>query len=139
MQLAIADTIVIPRVEVVGPSGISRADLLLDTGAALTTLSRAVVESAGYDVSGVTDFRSIVTGNGVIRAPVLRISELRIRELVVQSLLICVLDIPEAAHVEGLLGINFLKEFRTVIDYPERIPEHVVISVSVSRRTHPNS
>lgn len=32
-------------------------------------------------------------------------------------------DIPELAGIEGLLGLNFLRHFRVVIDYPSAILE----------------
>ena len=119
MRLSIRDLIVLRRVHVLGPQGTAQADLLLDTGAAITTLSTSVVEAAGFDLSTIVQTQRIVTGNGVVEAPFLLIPELRVMELSVTDLLVCVLDIPEVAHIEGLLGVNFLKRFRTVIDFPQ--------------------
>lgn len=123
MRTTIRDLVVLRRVKVVGPGGLAYADLLLDTGAALTILSRSVAEAAGYDVAATTRNQKIVTGNGVISVPVMSVEELRIQELVVSNLEVCIHDIPEVAHVEGLLGINFLKRFRTLLDYPNGILE----------------
>lgn len=118
MRIPISDIIVLRRVGIFGPSSSAYADLLLDTGAALTTLSRSVLQVAGYDVENLSEQQKIVTGNGVVLAPIVRVHKLQLLDLEVQDLLVCVHDIPEVAHVEGLIGVNFLKHFRTVIDFP---------------------
>ena len=123
MRQTVKGPIVVRRVEIVGPAGTSFADLLLDTGAALTMLSPLIVESAGYDVSTAKSKQQIITGNGAIKVPILTVSELRVGDLRVDNFSVCVHSIPEVAHIQGLLGLDFLKRFRTVIDYPNGFME----------------
>jgi predicted aspartyl protease len=109
--------LILRRVEVHGPGSTSLADLLLDTGAAMTMLSPTLVEAAGYDISSASSRQTLVTGNGVVEVPVIRVAELRVSELAVRDLLVSVHEIPEVAHFEGLLGLDFLRHFCTTIDY----------------------
>lgn len=120
MRMPLHDLAVLRRVRLVGPAGEAQADLLLDTGATLTTLSKSVLEAAGYDLNQTEGTRRIVTENGVVELPVIRVHELRIDELEVTDLLVVVHDIPEVAHVEGLIGVNCLRQFRIVFDFPGR-------------------
>lgn len=94
MRVPASEAIVLRRAKIIGPSREAQAGLLLDTGAALTTLSRSILELAGYDVSQATASKRIVTGNGVVEVPVMRVLELRIEELTVKDLLVCVHEMP---------------------------------------------
>jgi clan AA aspartic protease (TIGR02281 family) len=97
----------------------STADLLFDTGASLTILSRSVVEAAGYDLAKAKHRQRILTGNGTIELPMLQIAALKVAEIEIRNLMVCVHDIPGETNVEGLLGVNALRTLRTVIDYPQ--------------------
>ena len=59
----------------------------------------------------------IVTANGVIEAPMITIDAIQVAELRVQNVEVICHDIPEIAGIEGLLGLSFLRHFRTVVDY----------------------
>ena len=117
MRQPVSNIIVLRRVEIAGQGGAVWADLLLDTGAAITILSKTTIETAGYDLSAASESQRIVTGSSVIEVPVIKVAELRVQELVVKDILVCVHNIPEVANIHGLLGMNFLKHFRTVVDF----------------------
>ncbi len=119
MRQPIRDLIVLKQVEVDGPDSTSRVDLLLDTGASVTILSRSVLESAGYNLEGLKDSLKLVTGNGSIELPMIRVDALRFGVHEVHDLVVGVHDIPGVGNIEGLLGVNALRHFRTVLDYPQ--------------------
>jgi predicted aspartyl protease len=60
---------------------------------------------------------AIVTANGVIEAPLITVERIHIADLRAESVEVICHDIPEITGVEGLLGLSFLKHFRTLIDY----------------------
>lgn len=93
-----------------------RTLLLIDTGASTTVISELVFRRLQRRVS--TEFLGrygINTANGQIRAPVYRFASLSIGEFSVPDIAIVVLPLEEL-EADGLLGMNFLRAFRFVID-----------------------
>lgn len=117
MRFPIGIPLVVRNIKISGPKGSIRVDLILDTGAALTALSWSVLRIIGYDPAIVPERREIVTANGVIEVPKLRVDSITIGDVEAQGMEIICHDIPELAGIRGLLGLSFLKHFRTVIDY----------------------
>jgi len=91
--------------------------MILDTGAALTALSWADLKVIGYDPAIVPDRQEIITANGVIEVPRLTVNRIVLVDMEASDVEIICHDIPELAGIRGLLGLSFLKRFRTVIDY----------------------
>lgn len=61
--------------------------------------------------------KPIVTANGVIEAPLITVYRIQVADLRAKAIDVVCHDIPELAGIEGLLGLSFLKHFRTLIDY----------------------
>ena len=59
-----------------GPAGEAVLRLALDTGATGSLVNRNVIESVGYDLTGVSDRVRITTGSGVEFVPRLRVEML---------------------------------------------------------------
>lgn len=119
MRLPVGIPLVIRNVKITGPKGSVRVDLIFDTGAVFTALSRSVLKFIGYDPAIVSERQDIVTANGVIEVPRLCVNSIAIRNLEAKDVEVICHDIPELVEVRGLLGLSFLKHFRTVIDYKE--------------------
>jgi clan AA aspartic protease (TIGR02281 family) len=117
MRLVIGIPLVVRNVKISGPKGSIMVDLILDTGANLTALSWSVLRIIGYDPAVVPERREIVTANGVIEVPKLRVDHITVGDVEAQDVEVICHDIPELAGIRGLLGLSFLKHFRTVIDY----------------------
>lgn len=117
MRLPIGIPLVVRNVKVVGPAGLIRVDLIFDTGAAFTALSWAMLKVIGYDPASVHERQEIVTANGVIEVPKLCVHSIAVGDADASDVEVICHDIPELAGVRGLLGLSFLKHFRTVIDY----------------------
>jgi clan AA aspartic protease (TIGR02281 family) len=119
MRFPIDIPLVVKNVKISGPKGTVRVDLIFDTGAAFTSLSRSVVKIIGYDPALAKERQEIITANGVLDVPKLRVESITVGDIEAKEVDVICHDIPELVEVRGLLGLSFLKHFRTVIDYKE--------------------
>lgn len=119
MRFPIGIPLVVRNVKIVGPAGFARVDLILDTGAALTVLSWSVLKVIGYDPAVAPERHETITANGIIEVPKLRVESIAMGNAEVRDVEVICHDIPELAGIRGLLGLSFLKRFRTIIDYRE--------------------
>lgn len=117
--------IVIERVKVEGPSASREVDLILDSGARFVSLSWEVLEDIGYAPVIVSERVKIVTANGVIEVPLLKVKGISIGELFTEEVEVICHTIPELAEVDGLLGLSFLKSFKVTMDFRKGIGEIV--------------
>lgn len=91
--------------------------MILDTGATFTSISWSVALDIGYDPAVSQKRVSTITANGIIELPLITVDGMEIEGLRSQNIEVTCQDIPELAGVEGLLGLDFLRNFRTVLDY----------------------
>jgi predicted aspartyl protease len=71
----------------------------------------------GYDPAVVEEREKIVTANGVIEVPRLKIEKISVGDIEADNVDVICHDIPEMVGITGLLGLSFIKNFRTVIDF----------------------
>jgi len=93
-----------------------RVTLLIDTGASMTTLSRASfdrISTQGFKPHGARMFN---TANGLTRAEVYRTSSVGLGDTELDDVDIAVMDYQSAPGVDGLLGMNVLRHFQFEID-----------------------
>jgi len=119
MRLSTAVPLVLRNVRIVGPRGLVKVDMILDTGAVFTALSWADLKVLGYDPAVVPTRQEIITANGIIEVPKLKVNSIGVGDAEAKDVDVICHDIPELAGIRGLLGLSFLKHFRTVIDYRE--------------------
>jgi len=92
-------------------------NLLIDTGASLTTLSRASFDSLiSYGDAVEQDRRRFRTAGGVTTGTVYTVSEFSLGPYLLNDTQIAVLDFTMKPGVDGLLGMNVLGQFRFQID-----------------------
>jgi clan AA aspartic protease (TIGR02281 family) len=119
MRFPINTPLLIRNVKISGPKGSVRVDMVLDTGAALTAVSWPDLKAVGYDPAIIPERQEIITANGIIEVPKLRIESISVGDAEAKNVEIICHDIPELAGIRGLLGLSFLRHFRTIIDYKE--------------------
>jgi clan AA aspartic protease (TIGR02281 family) len=117
MQIKLEIPVVLRRLKVVGPTGFREIDVVLDTGAVYTVIAWDVIKDIGYDPAISKRRMPIITANGVIEAPLITVERIQIADVGAESVDVICHDIPEITGIEGLLGLSFLKHFRTLIDY----------------------
>jgi predicted aspartyl protease len=109
--------LVIVPVRLWGPGGRSIVRLALDTGATATLVNWDIAVLLGYDPSASPTRRQITTPSGVEFAPEVSID--RIEALGMERLRFPVLchTLPPSADVDGLLGLDFLRGQRVILDF----------------------
>ena len=88
---------------------------LLDTGASHTIITRSTAESLGLDDWESLDWMIFSTSGGQVRSPILELDSIRVGDTELEDVEVAV-DVD--SHLTfGLLGMNFLKHFRVVVDH----------------------
>ena len=91
--------------------------MILDTGAAYTMIDRTTADKLGYHSGRLSKKVQIVTANGRVWVPLLRMQRIAFQDIGVSNIPVIVHDIPGIVDVDGLLGLSFLRHFKTTIDY----------------------
>ena len=101
-----------------GPSGRANVQLVLDTGAVLTTLAPSVAKSIGY--SPVTSIKPTVTRTAaaVERGYLVQLMELSTVGVTAPAVHVNVAEL--GYGIDGVLGMNFLLDFNIEIHPAER-------------------
>lgn len=84
--------------------------LILDTGATFTTLSRGTAKRLAIDLDGMLPRIQLSTANGIITAPLDRLSSIRLGEARVENIT-ALIPVRDNLGPPGLFGLNFLNEF----------------------------
>jgi clan AA aspartic protease (TIGR02281 family) len=96
--------------------------LLIDTGASVTAVSQQYFDNLNnrYKTKYLGRF-SIGTAGGSIMSSMYQFQKLTINHVTVQNLPVVILPIPSIANADGLLGMNFLREFDFKIDQRQSV------------------
>lgn len=94
-----------------GPCRYQDVALLLDTGAAATTIEPAVLEALGYGPSDAIARTSVPVPAGRWRGHLLRVQRFEALGTSFSSFVVHALAIGDDHGVDGLLGMNFLENF----------------------------
>lgn len=95
--------------------------LIIDTGATTTTLARRSFERL-TDTRGVTELGPQVfnTANGVAQGTMYRVDSVQLGGQRLSDVHIAVLDFDAPSEIDGLLGMNILRNFRFQVDQDEQ-------------------
>ena len=93
------------------------ATLLIDTGSSYTIISWQALESLGIDPAVSKIRRSLMTANGLIQVPEVRIEEFHCFGKMLKAFPLVAHTIPLGGEVTGVLGMNFLRQQATSLDF----------------------
>jgi clan AA aspartic protease (TIGR02281 family) len=95
-------------------------EFLVDTGSAYTALSRDLVAllSIRIDASRTTAIAPV--HGSIVRVPSITLAELSLGGFRVTNSQAVVLELPHQLRLDGLLGMNVLKQFRMTIEIDTR-------------------
>jgi clan AA aspartic protease (TIGR02281 family) len=89
---------------------------VVDTGASYTMISSAVAKELDIDTEQNRKTAPFQTANGIIQAPLVNLESIAVGGIEILNLTAAVHDAIPDAKVAGLLGLNFLSNFRMDID-----------------------
>lgn len=94
--------------------------LALDTGATMTIVSHKVLEKIGADLANA---ESTTFGNatGAHSATYTIVKSVGIQDAIVNNLEVVAYTLPEDYGIDGVIGLNFLRHFRIVLDFEKGI------------------
>ena len=92
------------------------ARLVVDTGATYTMISAATAKELSIDPQRAPRTMPFQTANGVIQAPLTNLESVTVGGMEIKNLTAAIHDAVPSAQVAGLLGLNFLSNFRLDID-----------------------
>ena len=85
------------------------ATFLVDTGASYTVITPRVAKKLGIVVTPETPRISIVTANGVVKAPIVTVDKIAIGQVEVEDIQVVIQPLGHDPLLAGLLGMNFFK------------------------------
>jgi aspartyl protease family protein len=88
--------------------------LLVDTGAGYTILPVELVDALGYDLTKPSGKVRLITANGLIIAPLVKVTWLNCLGKLARNFEIAVHTIP-ATSFDGVLGMDFLVRYEAII------------------------
>ncbi|HEX9445157.1 MAG TPA: aspartyl protease family protein [Candidatus Binatia bacterium] len=97
-------------------NGKAAARFVVDTGATYTTISQATAKELEIDLGNNPTTLTFHTAGGLIQAPLASIRSIEVGGLEIANLTVAVHDIFPDPGISGLLGLNFLSQFRVGID-----------------------
>lgn len=90
--------------------------LVVDTGASYTMISSATAKELNIDAGRVQRTAPFQTANGTIQAPLVSLDSITVGGIEIRNLTAAIHDIQTDSRVSGLLGLDFLANFRMDID-----------------------
>ena len=102
-----------------GPQSDSVIRLALDTGATGSMINWDILVLLGYDPAAVQNRIQMTTGSGVEFVPVVSCSRIQALGFERKDFQILCHTLPPSATVDGVLGLDFLREKKVVLDFRE--------------------
>ncbi len=102
-----------------GPAGDTVGRLALDTGAEGSVVNRELAASLGYDLASAAEIVQITTGSRVESAPRIAIERIEALGQERRNFPVVCHTIPPSAGIDGVLGLDFFRGLRLVVDLRE--------------------
>jgi aspartyl protease family protein len=96
-------------------NSVIKVRLLVDTGASFTPLPTKVVQLAGCDLERPIRTQNITAAGGTLVAPIVAVPWFNCLGQRMENFSVVAYTIPANAFVDGLLGMDFLRQYRAVI------------------------
>jgi predicted aspartyl protease len=111
--------IILVKTKVSGPRSDAIVNLALDTGATWTLISWETAVLVGYDPASIQQRTAITTGSGIEYCPKLNLLRVEALGKSVSSLEALCHTLPPTSRVDGLLGLNFLRQFNVSLNFKQ--------------------
>ena len=91
--------------------------LALDSGATRTVISRQIAQYLGYEPAASQEQARIITGSGTVSVPLLSVDRIEALGKAATNMRILCHTLPSRAAIDGVLGLDFLRGERLVVDF----------------------
>ena len=123
MRMRVFNGVVVVKGHVWGPTADGDVRLIVDTGAAYTALGRRVLRLSGYDLTDLRDSVAITTATRVEQWARINVERFGVLGELRSNFPVLAQDLPLAARVDGLLGLDFFAGHKLCLDLREGILE----------------
>lgn len=110
-------SIIICHADIIGLKVELSLKMALDTGATYTMIPVEAAVAIGCDPLRSRRKIEITTGSSTEYVPVITVPKFRALGVEIKNMDIVCHDLPPQSPVEGLLGLNFLKKAKIIIDF----------------------
>ena len=90
--------------------------LLVDTGSSYTVLPRRILERLGCNLQQPRLTTTIVTASAIVKMPIVPVPWFNCFGVRKENFSVVAMDLPIGSFTNGLLGIDFLREEKAIID-----------------------
>jgi len=108
---------IIVEVEATGPSRSASLKLALDTGATKSLIKRSSLIYIGFDPDQSTRHVQMMTGSAVAMVPIVTLTRLTALDQHRIGFPVIAHTLPRGSAVDGLLGLDFLRNQALMIDF----------------------
>jgi len=108
-------------VRVYGPAGRMLLNMALDTGATRTLIRWEPLMELGYDPAAVRSRVQMLTASSEEFAPLVQTDKIAALGRERFGMAVLCHDLPEETGVDGLLGLDFLRDSKLTLDFREGI------------------
>ena len=109
--------LIIVRCQIFGPEGSYFVRLALDTGAVQTIINAQILSSLGYSTDASESDIQIRTASGIESVAEIALDRIEALEQEQFAFPVLAHTLPEGARIDGLLGLDFLREQKLEIDF----------------------
>lgn len=99
------------------------ARMALDTGASYIMIPWKIAKALGLKPEISKETTQIITASGIEMAPIVTLQSVTLGRITLKRIKAVVHDLPAASYVDGLLGLNFLRNFKITLDFRKGILE----------------
>ena len=118
-RLTVRSELLFTRAALKHQNRIRVVNLLIDSGSTYTVLSWEVLLSLKLDPATSVPRRSIMAANGLLVLPEVEIEEFHSLGQPIERFPVLAHTIPLGSQVDGLLGMNFLRQFEMDINFKQ--------------------
>lgn len=91
--------------------------LALDTGANVSVISQEVLTSIGYNLLSSTNYKPVLTGNGIVNVPLIALNKFSALGQHKFDFSVLCHSLPAAAGIDGVIGLDFLRNHILTLDF----------------------
>lgn len=95
--------------------------LALDTGSSYTIISEAAAIQVGFDLRQVTEMTSFSDASRTHIVPKVALKSFSLAEAKVNNLDVLIYTLPEEQGIDGIIGLNFLRQFNIGLDFEQAV------------------